>query len=247
MLKNTPKMKCWNLPILTICIFSLITIPWKYSIAIQSISKRHNLPQAPAPPQSPNNLTIQELTQNEVLLTWVDRSNDEDGFNIQFQVDYADWGFLDGVGSNVTTFTHYGASPGHTYCYRVYAHNLVGDSGFTNVACITIESTIPFPPSDLHANPISSTKMYLNWMDNSYNETGFGIEYNINLGIWTPLAIVSTNVTNYTHSGLTPNQTYCYRVYAINGVEHSAYSNTSCANLVQPPTGILERFWKTLK
>ncbi|MBU1487256.1 gliding motility-associated C-terminal domain-containing protein, partial [bacterium] len=82
------------------------------------------------------------------------------------------------------------------------------------------------PPSDLTAKATFSTQTNLSWQDNSDNEEGFKIERKMAGGVWKEIAIVETNVINYSDSsGLDPNTTCSYRVKAYNAKGDSDYSN----------------------
>ena len=74
---------------------------------------------------------------------------------------------------------------------------------------------------------------YLFWQDNSFNETGFKIEYfDPGPGAWTQIATVSPEVTAY-KVGLNSSP-ICkrYRILAFNSTGDSAYSNEACASNV---------------
>ncbi|MFH1377351.1 MAG: FG-GAP-like repeat-containing protein [Planctomycetota bacterium] len=88
-------------------------------------------------------------------------------------------------------------------------------------------SDTPAAPSQLRAvgNVDSVT---LTWQDNSNNEQNFLIEtYS---GAWNQIDSVGPNITTYTHTGLTTNQYYYYRVRAISSApEYSEYTSAVSA------------------
>jgi parallel beta-helix repeat protein len=91
------------------------------------------------PPAAPSNLVASAVSASEIDLTWVDNSDDEDGFVIE--VDEGNTGtfvYLDTVGPNVTEYPDTGLTEGLEYCYRVYAFNTYGDSDYSNVSCATL-------------------------------------------------------------------------------------------------------------
>jgi len=65
----------------------------------------------------------------------------------------------------------------------------------------------------------------LEWDDNSSNETGFCIEYQINGGTWSVLDSVESNITSYGPISFPPQDTYAFRVYAFNGDGNSDPTN----------------------
>lgn len=87
-------------------------------------------------------------------------------------------------------------------------------------------SVVPATPSNLIGTAVTSTQINLTWTDNSTNETGFKIERKIGSGNYAMVGTVSANVVTYSNTGLIPNTTYTYRVYAYNSVGTSTgYSN----------------------
>ena len=80
-------------------------------------------------------------------LTWVDNSQDEDGFNIERKVDTdSTFSLIATVGANVTSYYDDNLANNTTYCYRVNAFNDAGNSAYTNEACGKTPTTPP-PPS----------------------------------------------------------------------------------------------------
>ena len=118
-------------------------------------------------------------------------------------------------------------------------YNLLGQLGDgTNVDALTpvqiIDlcqpiSTGPIAPSNLTATPTNSIE--LNWQDNSNDEDGFYIESTQDTvgGTWTQIASVGSDITTYTHTGLTPGEDYFYRVRAYNSNGTSTFSNIAGA------------------
>ncbi len=92
----------------------------------------------PAPPAAPSELAATSVSTSQINLSWTDNSSNEDGFKIE--VDEGDTGsfvYLDTVGEDVTSYPDTGLTEGVAYCYRVYAYNTYGDSGYSNVDCAT--------------------------------------------------------------------------------------------------------------
>lgn len=75
----------------------------------------------------------------------------------------------------------------------------------------------PAAPSNLTGTP-STTKITLNWSDNSNNETGFNIYRGPNASTLTLIATVGANTTSYIDSGLPRRTTYYYKVCAYNAL-----------------------------
>lgn len=80
-------------------------------------------------------------------------------------------------------------------------------------------------PSNLAANPASSTAVALTWTDNSYNESGFVIERKTGLaGVYASIATPDANSTVYTDTPLASATIYYYRIKAFNPL-FEKYSN----------------------
>ena len=85
---------------------------------------------------------------------------------------------------------------------------------------------VPVAPSNLIGTVASSTQINLSWTDNSSNETGFKIERKTESGAYTLVATTAANATFYNGTGLIPDTTYTYRIYATNaGGDSLTYSN----------------------
>jgi hypothetical protein len=76
-----------------------------------------------------------ELQAAGLTLSWMDRSNNEDGFRIERMVSGGILAQIASVGANVTSYTDPNLTSGLNYCYIVRAFNSVGASDASNVAC----------------------------------------------------------------------------------------------------------------
>ena len=74
-------------------------------------------------------------------LTWVDASNNEDGFRVERQTNGGAFTLLRTLGANVTAYSDTALFEGIQYCYRVLAFNASGSSGYSNLACATTPSS----------------------------------------------------------------------------------------------------------
>lgn len=97
---------------------------------------------------------------------------------------------------------------------------------------------IPDPPVELKVKPVSSTQIDLLWSapenasDNNTAIVGYGIEFRTvdNSSYSTVIDDTENTDTAYSHTGLIPNTTYIYRVFAINGMGTSEPSSENLAN-----------------
>lgn len=92
-------------------------------------------------PPAPTNLIATEINDTDVLLTWVDTSNNEDGFVIERSVDSGStYSIFDMVGEDVTSLHDTTVVIDNMYWYRVYAFNSFGSSSYSNTASILVQS-----------------------------------------------------------------------------------------------------------
>ena len=94
--------------------------------------------------------TTTTLFGADLVLTWQDNSDNEDGFEIERKIDNGNFEFLNGTGPNENSYIDAEVPTGVTLTYRVRAVNRYGNSSFTNEAT---EVTVgPVAPSDLNVN-----------------------------------------------------------------------------------------------
>ncbi|MFQ5454664.1 MAG: fibronectin type III domain-containing protein [Nitrospirota bacterium] len=203
-----------------------------------SYSNEANAVTYPLPPAGPSGLNTQVISSSEIMVTWTDNSNNEDGFRIERSTDGVNYQQIATVGVGATSYNDTGLSPNTTYYYRVSAYNTGGGSGYSNTSS---NSTLILDiPSGLSAATISDSEIDLTWSDNSSGETGFIIERSLDGVSFVQIAAVGQNITSYNNIGLSPNTTYYYRVKAYNGTGVSPYSNTASNTtyIVNPPSAL---------
>ncbi len=195
-------------------------------------------------PTAPSGLAATVVGSTEINLTWSDNSNNESGFKIERKTGSAGtWSQIASVSQNITTYNNSGLTVSTEYYYRVRSFNGVGNSAYSNEANATTSAGTPNAPTDLGAildAVDSSGTIYVSWVDNSTNETGFILEHSINaVGSWNQLASLSADETFYTDTNLVDGTEYFYRVLAFNGNGNSAYSNVgSNTTIMNPPTNL---------
>jgi subtilisin family serine protease len=83
-------------------------------------------------PAAPSNLTSAALARGGVSLSWSDRSNNEDGFQIERKTGTSSWQLLTIVAANTVKLTDNSTVSRTTYSYRVRAFNAAGVSTYSN-------------------------------------------------------------------------------------------------------------------
>jgi hypothetical protein len=103
---------------------------------------------------------------------------------------------------------------------------LVGCNKADNSKKMIDNTTLPEAPSALTAKLSSTSKVDLQWSDNSSNETGFNIERKRGNNNYEIISSVASNVTSYSDSTVYVNNTYTYRVCSYNNSGNSnSYTN----------------------
>lgn len=176
-------------------------------------------------PAKPTNLTISQVTVNQMTLTWKDNSGNETGFKIERKTGNGTYTEIATVAANAVTFTNTSLNSSTTYSYRVRAYNAAGNSDYSNEAAAATLSALPAKPTNLSVSTMNNGQVTLTWKDNATNETGFKIERKIGNGSFSEIATVAANVVTFTNTGLSNNTAYTYRVRAYNAAGNSDYSN----------------------
>jgi chitodextrinase len=181
-------------------------------------------------------LTAQAQTATSVKLTWTDNSTGETGFKIERKTGTGAFEEIAVVTANTSTYSNTGLQPSTSYTYRVFAYSTAGNSAFSNESEV---QTLPAAPSGLTAQAQSATSVKLTWADNSTGGTGFKIERKTGTGVFEEIAVVATNTSTYTNTGLQPSTSYTYRVFAYSTSGNSAFSNESVVQtLPAAPSGL---------
>jgi len=188
------------------------------------------------PPKNPSGLASKEITKNSVIMSWIDNSDDEDGFEIEKSKGNDDlFRVIDTIEADVTEFHDYGLFPGSTYYYRIRAFNQIGYSGYSNIIHInTLPLEIPVPPVLESIDILSESYVKLKWKDYSNNESGFRIERADDSSEFVLIHTTGSNDTVYTDSLLNPGINYYYRIKSFNNDGFSSYSNVLGVLLEKP-------------
>jgi fibronectin type 3 domain-containing protein len=205
---------------------------------------------APGPPSSPSAVAV---SPTQINLFWAAPSNDGQssitGYKIEYKVGSGTYSVLTPSTPN-TSYQHTGLSTGQTYYYRISAINSVGTGSASSEVSATPTSSstasVPSAPRDLSAAAASPTSVNLFWLPPSNNGgypiTGYKIEYRIGSGTYSVLvANTGSESTTYSHTGLTTNQVYVYKVSAITqfgtGLASSeAQAQPRSTSTVSPPS-----------
>lgn len=84
----------------------------------------------------------------------------------------------------------------------------------------------PYPPTDLKAAVISPNSIALTWTDRAFDETAYSVARSQDGVNFNVIAMLGSNSTSYTDTGLTPSTHYWYAVTANNGAGSSPPATT---------------------
>ncbi len=178
-------------------------------------------------PSNPSNLKLTIISSSQVDLSWTDNVTNEQGFIIEKKIGTGSYTQIATVPANTTSYSDKTVTPGNTYSYRVCAYNSLNNSGYTNeVSCKTTDLAVP---NFLEIIQVSASQLDLSWSYPFAARYTTVIEYRPDSSnTWSILATVpNTSDTKYSHTGLTPNTKYYYRIHAVSGsdIQSSIYPN----------------------
>ncbi|MYI06342.1 MAG: hypothetical protein F4059_03190, partial [Gemmatimonadetes bacterium] len=205
-------------------------------------------------PRQPTGLQAVPQGPAAIRLSWspplLDGGAAVTGYRIDVSADGGrSWGVLvANTGSAVAAHVHSGLGAATTRHYRVAAINSVGTGAFSTVAHATTLALVPGAPRNLEATAAGHTTIDLEWdapaQTGGASITGYRIEVSEDRRrTWRTLVRnTGSNVTRYSHRGLSPRTTRHYRVIAMNRVGRGPASNvafaTTDADLPGTPTGL---------
>jgi hypothetical protein len=210
-----------NAGVLKIYILTLVIL---FSVLLAPASSLADETSSASAIACPGKLLTEPLSANQVKLTWVDKSENEQGFQIERSTDRA---FLQNqvkfvAATNETNYVDHTAEPLTIYYYRVKAFTADAESTWSNLAIVQTPDIVPVPPSGLFVSSPASYQVQLLWTDNSNNESGFKVVRATNSSFTEGLTgfVAGANVTKCLDF-LTPGGNYFYRIAAFNAAGES--------------------------
>jgi titin len=192
-------------------------------------------------PDAPAGVSATAVSPTQINLMWSAPANNGGASITSYKIEFKSGGgsYTTLVASQTTTdYSHTGLVTGTTYSYKIYAINSVGTSiaSIEVTAAPTSSSTgaPPGTPTGLVATAVSPTQVSLSWIPptntGGYPLTGYKIEFRVGGGDYVQLVEnTASTSTTYSHTGLTTNNVYSYRVYAITSFGTSTSSTEAIA------------------
>ena len=173
----------------------------------------------------------------QVRLSWVQPSGGAEVTHYEYELDLS--GTWISTGGTATSTTVTGLTNGQTYTFRVRAVNSAGASAASASSASVTPATVPGAPTNLGATG-GDEQVDLSWTAPASNGGARILRYEYELdfsGTWISTGGIATS---HTVTGLTNDQSYTFRVRAVNRVGESAASGsqsaTATATLVAPDT-----------
>lgn len=158
---------------------------------------------------SPTNLSASEDGLGAIALSWVDESDNEDGFDIYRSTDGTSFTNITTVPPGTTSYTDTGLLGGEKYYYYI-------DSATEHTTSSSNQDSATTPleaPSNLSVQGISTSEIEATWTDNSSNEDGFHVEYRqTGASTWNRYSSVGANTTSEIIDSLSEDVEYEIRV-----------------------------------
>ena len=183
----------------------------------------------PDPPSTPVVVSAVTISNSSITFNWNDVSG-EDGYKVYRSTNSASgYSQIASVGSNVTSYDDNGLNSATTYYYKVRAFNTGGNSGYSDYESAATYPDPPAAPATVSTVTNSSSSVTVNWSDVT-GEDGFKVYRSTTSSSgYSQIASVSSNVTSYDDTGLSPSTTYYYKFMAFNAGGNSGYSDYSAA------------------
>jgi len=197
---------------------------------------------------APSGTNALAASESRIDVTWQDNSTSETGFEVYRSTSgpAGTYTLRVSTGAGVTSFSDAGLTQSTQYCYKIRALKVSGRktsySPFSSTACATTLAPPPPPPaapSGVDAVPLTSTRVWVGWVDNSINEAGFRVERSLSSGAsWTIAATLGSDFIDFSDYGRASEQQVCYRVIAFNAGGDSPPSNADCTTPPAAPTDL---------
>lgn len=187
--------------------------------------------EVPGVPVAPSGLSLNAPDWRGVDIRWTDNSRNEEGFYIERrQMPVGGWQRIATTIPDTTLHFDGTVTMNVTYRYRIQAFNDAGTSDYCEEVEITMPDGPPAAPISLGGNAVDIDKIIIAWNDLANNETNYFVERKLHEAAeFEMIGVYPENTNMVTDTGLTPETSYDYRVYCVNGYGQSAYSNVATA------------------
>jgi fibronectin type 3 domain-containing protein len=191
-------------------------------------------------PAAPENLTGSAVSASQINLSWLDKANNETGFQIERSADGVSFLKIADLAVNATSYQNTGLAVNSQYYYRVRALNAASFSTYSNVVSVRTQN-IPVPdmPKNLTAVPVAPELIQLRWDPITGSPTETVIERASKQDdVFRQIGKVAANILQFEDKGKLESTDYYYRIKAVNGGGSSPYSLISLVRAASIITGV---------
>ncbi|MGL6227269.1 MAG: S8 family serine peptidase [Thermoguttaceae bacterium] len=181
-------------------------------------------------PAKPGGIEVTNRTTSSITLTWT-HDMAVQSYKLEYSTDQIRWTVKELSGTQ-TTYTHTGLSANETVHYRLTASNRSGNSEPAVFSATTLRGG-PGVPTGFYLSSRRQTTLVLAWNVALYADS-YRLEYSSDNHNWQVLHEGITGTT-YTHSNLTANTVYYYRLSAVNSAGSSGFVTLSATTLKEAP------------
>ena len=161
----------------------------------------------------PDRLAARLLSPTQVMLTWIDRSDNESFFEIQARTGSDGWQLATIAAADSQRIRVGRLTPAADHRFRIRAASIHGPSAWSKKAAITTPGLLP-RPEDLRATVRSPRRVFLRWQDMSEGEDLFEVQKRIPGSPWLFAGSAPADARSLDLGNLTPRTTYRFRVRA---------------------------------
>jgi RHS repeat-associated protein len=197
-------------------------------------------------PSAPSALAATIPSATRVDLTWTDAANNETAYRVERAADGVTFTTFWSLAAGTTSFSDTTVQNGQTYTYRVTASNAFGSS---TAAILIVPVRPPVAVSSFVAVVSSTTQINLTWTFSGAFHTGFRIERSVNGQAYTVVNSPAASVRAFNNTGLSANNNYVYRIFAVNVLGDSAEVVTPITRTAAPaaPTNLVAKVMTTTR
>jgi len=187
----------------------------------------------PGLPTGYTQLQVNAVSSSEALISWIDLSENEDGFKVSRSIEGGEWEVIGTVGDNEETYSDPDLEPNMTFSYTVWAFNFYGESVPNDPISITTLGA----PTNFVATGLTSTRVQLSWENGSLDrENGYRVQkYIADDEEWIDIADLIAGETSFVDNQVEGNMGYTYRVAAFGDRSQSDYTPEIVVNTLSMP------------
>ncbi len=166
-------------------------------------------------PAAPEDIVCNVNTNATVTISWKNNTSNISSLKVQRKSSEGSYIDIASLSHHATSYTdQFVSSATSSYTYRIIAWESENNFDISKEAVVSMGR--PFAPSGLSMTVLSNNTIFLEWKDNSNNETGFKVERKTDSDDYIEIAVLSANKNSHIDYNLTLGHLYTYRVKAYN-------------------------------